>query len=299
MYFRKMSILGVFVCTFIAVIIFSPLLTSKTKADDNLNLIGEFDTAKAMQLIYGNFDVQKQVSTWKPGVVCNKTTYRDEDIRTLLPEPEEDFESKVALLSGFSVNGVDKYHMLTSTTWDDCHACRPILGIFVWKKQKKGWQLESADKCFGMFGSWGALPEKISLVQLDAAKFGVMFEETNTAQMETILYYNLITQWNKVFKVALDGLAADSYEYEDGCDKKPPLPLCYDYSSQMRFLPDKSLVSIKYSGTYLVKTSKGEERKPLDYSLLCTYDNDQGEYVKNENHKSKCLDGLFFQKRIE
>lgn len=264
-------------------------------AQEKLILKGDFSAAKAMELIYGNFSAEKRVSTWKPGIVCNRTTYGAIDLGSRVGK--EDFEARIASLTGFHANGSDKYYMLTGTRWDTCHACQPILGVFLWKKQKQGWLLEKSDKCFGVFGSYGNLPHKIYPVQILRDKFGMMLEETYTSTGESTLHYLLITDWGNRFKVVLDGLGANSYD--GGCDDSPPSPLCHSFSSNIYFSADRGSVQVYYSGTYPRKTRKGTRSTILNWDVMCNYDAARGTYVKSGSQKSKCLGNLPFQKSIE
>jgi len=116
------------------------VLSAICSAQERIVIEGDFTAAKAMKRIYGNFDDGKKVSVWKPGITCDHKTfdrYYDADqIKEVMGD--DDFEARVASIKRFRANGSDKYYMLTATTWADCHACRPVLGVFLWKKQKGG-----------------------------------------------------------------------------------------------------------------------------------------------------------------
>jgi hypothetical protein len=151
--------------------------------------------------------------------------------------------------------------------------------------------------CSGMSGRFTGIRNKIYLVQISQDKFGIMLEETYTSTGETELHYRLITDWGDRFKVALDGLGANSYV--GGCSDSPPSPLCHSYSSQIYFSADSGFVEVDYSGTYLRKTRKGIKNNVLNWNVMCNYNEARGEYVKSGNQQSRCLDNLPFQKSIE
>jgi len=268
-------------------------------AQERVVLEGDFTAAKAMKRIYGNFDDGKKASVWKPGITCDHKTfdmYYDADqIKEHMGD--DDFEARAASVKRFRANGADKYYMLTSTTWAICHACRPVLGVFLWKKQKEGWLLEKGDRCFGTFGSYGELPETNYIVRMSPDKFGIMLLETYFATGGAFLYYRLITDWENRFKLVLSGLGDESYDM--GCTPPGCSWLRHAYSSRIRFSAKRSSVVIDYSGTYIRKTPKGLKRSALKQRVTCDYDSEAGEYVKKNDRSSKCLEQLPFQESIE
>ncbi len=254
-------------------------------AQESVRMERDFDIARAIRIIYGNDN-----GNWNPRITCNKTTYMKLDVKRFVPEG--DYEAQVALLSRFHADGFDKYYMLTKTAWDSCHACSVVFGVFLWKKGDSGWQLEQADKCFGLFGNTGDFWGRMYLVPVAVNKFGVMLEDKSTFTGETSLHFALITDWKNQFKVVLDGLGENSYY--GGCDDVPPSSTCFDYSSIIHFSTEPYSVEIDFSGTYPSKTRPNTFKS----SLVCSYDPLMGEYVKNNDPKVRCLSDLPFQKDV-
>lgn len=127
-------------------------------------LDGEYSTAKALQLVYGNYDAAKKVSTWGvPGEtvegqltvgVLNDTTYVD--------------------------NGVPKHLLATwASDGDTCRACGGVIGMISFVKDGTGWKIVAGNRGFDdAFGVWGQPPQKVTVKRLGPHIWGVILEES-------------------------------------------------------------------------------------------------------------------------
>lgn len=118
-------------------------------------LQGEYSAARAMQLLYSDFDTATKVSVWTPG-----------------PGPKFDKSwpdtLRVQILTdgAYTDDGVQR-HVLVS--WakpvesgaeeHSCHACGVLLGVAVFRKEAGGWKVESSALQLDEVGAWGKPPQ--------------------------------------------------------------------------------------------------------------------------------------------
>jgi hypothetical protein len=95
---------------------------------------------------------------------------------------------QVVLDAPFADGTAQKRFVVTATSpaGEDfsCHACSPLLGVFVFAHSETGWAIESQERFFLQAGEWGKAP-KLELVRLADGRYGVKFTDTFTGQGET------------------------------------------------------------------------------------------------------------------
>lgn len=149
-----------------------------------------FDQARAMQMLFGNYDSASKTSTW----------------RTFIRSSEAEGEYELSNLKAtpvffkpFKENTVEKYLLVANTEpykIDDeigsCHACYGLPSIAVFTQINGFWKVEMALKHGGEIGGYGD-PGTPSLVRVGPEKFAVKFSWNNgrAAMAEGAYYWRL------------------------------------------------------------------------------------------------------------
>jgi hypothetical protein len=192
---------------------------------------GDFDTGKALELIYGSYDSQKKYSKWK---------ITKEDIQRL---PSEDPSTGIQpgtvytaanFAKPFTQAGVARFFVITETVPAryDCHACAPIIGGATFSKQGDAWQLDTLTKEVSTMGSWGSAPEG-KLIKIGAERYGVVFQPGYTGQGITSESAVVIAETTEnVHEV----LVVDEYSADNSGTCGEGLATCYSFSSKLEFV---------------------------------------------------------------
>jgi hypothetical protein len=137
----------------------------KTHLVSNQNL----NKAKAMQMLFGNYDFTAKTSEWK--------TYKAEyDIDT---DNEKivlaNVSTKVFFFEQFKENGKEKYFLVANDdSKGDCGACSGLPSFAVFTKVSDYWKIETAQKHGGEIGVYGT-PGEPSLIKIGPEKYGIKF----------------------------------------------------------------------------------------------------------------------------
>jgi serine/threonine protein kinase len=192
---------------------------------------GEFDTGKALELIYGSYDSQKKYSKWK---------ITREDIQSL---PSEDRSTGIQpgtvytaanFAKSFTQAGVPRFFVITETVpaHYDCHACAPIIGGATFSKQGDAWQLDTVTKEVSTMGSWGSAPEG-KLIKIGPERYGVVFQPGYTGQGITSESAVVIAETTENVR---EVLVVDQYSADNGGTCGEGLATCYSFSSKLEFV---------------------------------------------------------------
>jgi len=192
---------------------------------------GEFDTGKALELIYGSYDSQKKYSKWK---------VTKEDIQSL---PSEDRSTGIQPGTGytaanfakpFTQAGVARFFVITETVpaHYDCHACAPIIGGATFSKQGDAWQLDTLTKEVSTMGSWGSAPEG-KLIKIGPERYGVVFQPGYTGQGITSESAVVIAETTENVR---EVLVVDEYGADNSGTCGEGLAPCYSFSSKLEFV---------------------------------------------------------------
>ena len=192
---------------------------------------GEFDTGKALELIYGTYDSQKKYSKWK---------LTKEDIQAL---PSEDRSTGIQpgtvytaanFAKSFTQAGVPRFFVITETVPAryDCHACAPIIGGATFSKQGDAWQLDTVTKEVSTMGSWGSAPEG-KLIKIGPERYGVVFQPGYTGQGITSESAVVIAETTGNVR---EVLVVDEYSADNGGTCGEGLATCYSFSSKLEFV---------------------------------------------------------------
>jgi hypothetical protein len=141
---------------------------------------GAWDIARAMKLVYGSYDPVTRTAFWSdPNPPADKHfDFHSEKGGTVQPVLDAPFVDGTA----------QKRFVVTATSPAgedfDCHGCGPLLGVFVFVNSDAGWALESQERFFAQEGSWGKPPDT-ELVRLAGGHYGVKFTASYIFQGET------------------------------------------------------------------------------------------------------------------
>lgn len=135
---------------------------------------GDFDPARAVALWYGNYDAGTQTARWH-------------DVRTSWPDADVDFLRSapiVRILYHHPVNGrKTAQHFLVTTAfvdragWD-CHACSPVLGIALFRRNDDGrWSVEAESKHVTKVGAWGQTSGTLSALELSPDRYAIRIDD--------------------------------------------------------------------------------------------------------------------------
>lgn len=171
---------------------------------------GEFTDAKAMYLIFGNYNplTEHSKTILTPEELAryplvNVSVPPEEDSATVEPkdgdksdartseteanenqaEPPMEMEAQVNFSKAYRNGGTERRILLVTVFSENfnCHTCQPILGGAVFTKVGDGWRLDSFTKCIGQMGVFNIIREG-RLVQLGKDRFGVLIQPEDWAQ---------------------------------------------------------------------------------------------------------------------
>jgi hypothetical protein len=132
-------------------------------------LKGEYSTARAMDLVYGGYDVETKSSIWSPKAGPNWGNGWPGVVRVQVLKDDT-----------YSDGGVPRHVLATWARPDvmgageySCHACGVLVGVVVFRKEAAGWKVESSDLQLAQIGVSG-LPPKAKAQRLGAHTWGVV-----------------------------------------------------------------------------------------------------------------------------
>ena len=192
---------------------------------------GDFDTGKALELIYGSYDSQKKYSKWK---------ITKEDIHNL---PSDDRSTGIQpgtvytaanFAKSFTQAGVARFFVITETVpaHYDCHACAPIIGGATFSKLGEAWQLDTLTKEVSTMGSWGSAPEG-KLIKIGPERYGAVFQPGYTGQGITSESAVVIAETTENVR---EVLIVDEYSADNSGTCGEGLATCYSFTSKLEFV---------------------------------------------------------------
>src|SRR5206468_3408423 len=141
----------------------------------------DFSDAKALEILYGNYDPALRVSYWGDVVTPPGPNHdflvgeynKGAIVRPFFSQPfrEGDAEKRF-LLTQMVPRGESDYQ---------CHACSPLVGGAIFVHRNGTWIPEREQLAIAQYGGWGEVPKAPKLVRIGPAKMGVLLEEGNVA----------------------------------------------------------------------------------------------------------------------
>lgn len=140
------------------------------KATAGRVITGDFDDAKALQLLFGNYSAADKTAIWKDFSSTSADTQFLKDGQPVV---------RVALSSQYVEGGTTKHVLVTTATPNvtdyDCHACGVLLGAFVFVNDAGKWRVSQELPYFQVGGSWGK-PPSLALIKLSDAAVALHIE---------------------------------------------------------------------------------------------------------------------------
>src|SRR5271154_4283609 len=214
----------------------------------------DFDLARAMKLLYGNYDPLAHTSTFR----LTKSYPH-----TFFDKPGK-VDARAFLTVGASDGGAMKVFLLTAAVPHgspefDCHACAPVIGAAVFAKNGAGWAVEASNREFDVIGNWGG-PPAAEIVRLGPERMGFELKPGNTNQGETVGSVMILLAWRGGIHEAFEAetISTETSDCGDGMGQ------CRDKSGEIEFVrgadPDYDDIVLTISGTETSeKTGKDEK----------------------------------------
>ena len=215
-------------------------------------LPGEFSVARALKLLYGNYDPKSRTAEWKDFSVQkaehDKGFQFCEHFESGNEKPTNDWAIEpisVAVLKSWRVgeNGIAREFLVTWARpkgWDQGNGrqCWVIIGAATFSKVPNGWKLESSEKYLAMAGTYGFPPEDVKLVRIGLRKHGVFLTWGDLNQGYEGTVTKLIaphgTRLVEMLRISVFGDNGGAVSDQAGC---PPQ---YSYSVQLHFVAGKN-----------------------------------------------------------
>ncbi len=184
-------------------------------------ITGDFDSGRALELLYGSYNPQGQFSEWQPD--------SDELQQFEFPSETPTLYTSVNLTEKFEQDGTERYLMLTETVPPDytCHACPPAIGGTLFSKHGDGWRIDSSTHYINQYGEYGTGPTA-ELVQFVPGRYIVFLTPlyTGTFQEKSLV---LVAEVGGTLK---EILSIDSFAGQGETDGN-----AWEYNSQWQFIP--------------------------------------------------------------
>ncbi len=156
------------------------LLSVKIQANNKIYQVSNqnLSEAKAMQMLFGNYDFEKKVSQWQTYRTESEFDGENSTEKVVLAK----FVAKTVLFKPYKENGVDKYILVANRVASNedeelelsCHACSGLASIATFVKKSNYWKVETAQKHAGEIGDYGSLGE-LSIVKIGREKHALKF----------------------------------------------------------------------------------------------------------------------------
>jgi hypothetical protein len=146
---------------------------------------GEYSTARAMELAYGEFDAETKSSVWTPAPGPNYSDSWPSTVRV-----------RILTDATYADDGVPRHVLVTWAKPEEagageysCHACGVLVGVSVLRKEAGGWKVESSDLQLAQIGASGQ-PPSVKLQRLGAHTWGIAAEmgDMHQGQVEQALW---------------------------------------------------------------------------------------------------------------
>lgn len=132
----------------------------------------QFLMAKAMEIIYGNFDPEKQISTWS---FPSKELLEARDSAVITSTP--------GMLTPIKWAGIDAMLFYAKERDEDsmgCHACGRVFSYGIFVKSGTIWKPQVLVRNAGEYGSWGMLDQP-KVVQVGPEKYAFVLASGSAA----------------------------------------------------------------------------------------------------------------------
>jgi hypothetical protein len=215
------------------------------KAEAGRVIAGDFDDAKAMYLLFGNYSADK-AAIWKNfSSKSADTQFLNEGGAPIV---------HVALSTQFVEAGITKHMLVTTATPNvadySCHACGVLLGAFVFANSDGKWHVERELPYFLVRGSWGKAPE-LSLLKLADATTALHVESGFMGQ-------GILSTSHELFSLAASAEPFFEYSVEGDSESHNPTATIEALPTASSGLADVR-VNVVWSGVEASAPSSNEQ----------------------------------------
>lgn len=145
----------------------------------NINTIN-FDSIRAMKMVFGNYNERIKVSSWKHHLLQQDSDNLDSYVPASV-------YARFLTLKTYQDNGIEKKLLITKTAPESelldedsysCHGCSVVVSLALFNKQNGYWKVEQVQKNTGRFGSWGQVPLP-EIVKIGNNKYALKYDLFN------------------------------------------------------------------------------------------------------------------------
>lgn len=252
-----------------------------------------FDIAQAMRMLYGNYDVKKQISV--------ASLPKD---KLSLPGAGEGPLTVRPLFHAFlSDGGVQSFMLVTYAVPPayGCHGCAPVIGMAVYSQKGLNWKMDASNRAVTLAGGWGEPPKDVKLVQIGPNRHGVQVTDVGGGQGETTTVLKLLIPWNGAVNLGLERIVAD--DDSGDCGPEESLP-CYANRRTLTFIPNEKgeyyNLELKLMGTDLPVSDADNSKRARKVTGVESLKFENGKYVQisrqgdltNADHAAAEWEGL-------
>lgn len=199
--------------------------------DPSKLISGDFDDAKAMKLLFGNYNLKEKSSKLR----LTAAEIKELDMNGVEDGRASDMFASVYLSKPFSQLIIERRMLLFTLTPPEfeCHACQPALGGALFSKVEGGWRLDSVNRHILTNGAYGGLPDP-KVIKLGKERMGIALEVGFTSTGETSGGLDLIAEVDgKLKKVfSMDETFGDN---SGNCGED--LGPCWSFQSKYSYVP--------------------------------------------------------------
>lgn len=192
---------------------------------------GAFDDARAMEVIFGNYDAEKKQSR----LHLSGNEVKESNLNVEEGTKELDVFAEAFFSKDFRQAGNDRRFLLMRVAPPDyeCHVCSPAVAGATFTKTDAGWRLDAFTKFIVTTGSYGAPPEG-ELVRMGPDRTGVLMTSAYEGQGITEGGFLLIAENAGKLSMAL---AVPGAFGDNSGDCGEGLGPCYEFKSATAFVP--------------------------------------------------------------
>ncbi len=199
--------------------------------DPSKLISGEYDDAKAMKLLFGNFNAKEKQSKLK----LTAAEIKELDLNGVEDGQPSDMFATVYLSKPFRQLVIERRMLLFTLTPPqfECHACQPALGGALFSKVEGGWRLDSVNRHILTNGAYGGLPEP-EVIKIGKERSAVLIEVGYTSTGTTVGGLSLVAEVNGKLKEVLE---VDETFGNNGGNCGDDLGPCWSFESKYNYVP--------------------------------------------------------------
>jgi len=272
---------------------------------DKTAFSGEFDSAKALAAMFGNFTAKADpycracddnTSKWRPQESCTEDllaaaelarTHADPALartsaRSFLEDMDKPDSKNVATAHStlkFQAGGRDAAYFVISTQVAWCIGCSALVGVTRWERSADEWTLRNSSTCLATLGRLGGFGGQARLEKSGDDHFGIMLVDAFDDWQETMV---LVDTGRQGFQIALiETTANGNTQGPNSCSNRSfggrDVP-CWKYTSALQFA--KGNDPLHYDLIQKTSGKMEEDGKVIPYNHSFRFRYHDGRYRK-------------------